>query len=196
MHNNKTWEIMTLLEGNEPIGCKWVYKVKRKADGTIERFKARLVVKGYRQQNGIDYLETFSPVAKMTTIRILLSLATIKGWDLEQLDINNAFLHGNLEEEIYMKLPQGINSSIPNPVCKLQKSLYGLKQPSRQWSSKLTESLFKKGFKQSTADPSLFTKTTENSFIALVVYVDDVILANNSGKEIEKSRTIYTTALA
>lgn len=180
---------MSLPEGKVPIGCKWVYKIKRKADGTIERLKARLVAKGYTQQNGIDYLETFSPVAKITTIRVLLSLVAKKGWHLEQLDINIAFLHRNLEEEIYMKLPQGINSSIPNLVCKLQNSLYGLKQASRQWNSTLTWSLIQKGFKQSTTDPSLFTRFIADKFMALVVYVDDVILASNSEIEIKEIKT-------
>ena len=129
MESNQTWEIVLFLNKKTAIGCKWVFKIKYNADGTIERYKARLVVKGYTQIENINYLETFSLVAKMTTIRLLLSLTSIYNWALKQLDINNVFLHGELKEDVYMVALLGLTYIQPGQVCKLKKkALYGLKQ--------------------------------------------------------------------
>ena len=122
----------------KPIACKWVYKIKRFLNGMVERYKACLVAKGYAQTKGVDYFETFSPVENMATIRVVLALASIKRWYVQQLDVNNAFLHGDLSEDAYMTVPSGVSTSKPNQCCKLMKSLYGLKQASRKWYKKLS----------------------------------------------------------
>lgn len=130
---NHTWSITSLPAGKRAIGCKWIYKIKYNADGTIERYKERLDAQGFTQQEGIDYLETFFPVAKLNTVKALLALAAIQGWSLHQLDVSNAFLHGDLVEEVYMKPPHGLDlsaysaSSSAPLVLKLNKSLNILK---------------------------------------------------------------------
>ncbi|MCO5597772.1 hypothetical protein L7F22_051854 [Adiantum nelumboides] len=135
---NETCELVPLPEGKKSIGCKWVYKVKHNADGNISRYKARLVTKGYAQMYGIDYEETFGPVAKMLTVRTVIAVAASKGWLLHQMDVKNAFLHGDLQEEVYMEQPQGYEDvKHPGYVFKLKKALYGLKQAPRAWHARI-----------------------------------------------------------
>lgn len=138
------------------MGCKWVFTVKHKTDGSIERFRARFVAKSFIQSNEIDYQETFAPVAKLNTVRVLLSLATNKDWPLHQLDVKNAFLNSDLEE-VYMDIPPGFeNSSNPNKVCKIKKSLYNLKQSPRAWFGRFTEAIIQNGYTQGQTDHTLF----------------------------------------
>ena len=131
LEENHTWDIVSCPPNVKPIGSKWVYTVKLKSDGSLDRYKARLVVLGNKQEYGLNYEETFAPVAKMTTVRTILAIASSKSWALHQMDVKNAFLNGDLKEEIYMKLPPGMSMTASHEVCKLKCSLYGLKQAPR-----------------------------------------------------------------
>jgi len=152
-----TWEFVDLSIRKQTVGCKWVYK-KHKADGSIERFKARLVAKGFTKQEGIDFRETFFPMAKITIVRLLLAIVATKNWLLKQLDVNNAFLHGDLHEEFYMEVPKGVVPPKSGQVCKMRKSIYGLIQASRQWYEKLSTIVIALGYTRTQSDFSLFTK--------------------------------------
>jgi hypothetical protein len=157
LEKNQTWHLVPPEGIKNVIDCKWVYKVKRKAGGSFDRNKARLVAKGFKQRYGIDYEDTFSPVVKAATVRIVLSIAVSRGWTLRQLDVQNVFLHGILEEEVYMRQPPGYENKMkPGYVCKLDKAIYGLKQAPRAWYSRLIEKLMKLGFQMSKVDTSLF----------------------------------------
>jgi hypothetical protein len=178
---NKTWRLVPPQPGQNLIDCKWVYKIKYKADGSVDRYKARLVAKGSKHRICIDYVDTFSPVVKTATICLILSLATSQDWDLHQVDVKNAFLHGILEEEVYMKQPPGFsNLEFLSYHCKLDKALYGLKQAPRAWYSRLSDKLRSLGFSPSEADASLLHYSKGPVKMFLLVYVDDIIIASSS----------------
>ena len=183
---NQTWELVPLPEGKKAIGCKWVYKVNHKADGTIERYKSRLVAKGYAQTYGIDYEETFAPVAKMSTVRTVIVVATTKGWFMHKMDVKNAFLQGELQEKVYVEQPPGYEDcKHPNYVCHLCKALYGLKQAPRPWHNKFAKYLLRIGFRMSHADHSLYVHHNDARFVLITIYVDDLIIVGDSETEIE-----------
>ena len=131
LQRNTTWELVPLPEGKKTVGCRWIFTVKLNPDGSINRYKARLVAKGYTQKYGIDYEDTFAPVAKMNTIRVLISLAENLNWPLRQFDVKNAFLNRTIDEKVYMNPPP--ETRCTDRVCKLKKALYGLKQSPRAW---------------------------------------------------------------
>ncbi|MDV3183816.1 MAG: reverse transcriptase domain-containing protein, partial [Sweet potato little leaf phytoplasma] len=177
---NKTWILVPNSPDYKVLSCKWVYKIKLKPDGSVERYKARLVARGFDQTQGIDYFETFSPVVKPTTIRIILSLAVRFGWIVKQLDVHNAFLNGDLHEDVYMIQPPGfVDKDNPNHVCKLQKALYGLKQSPREWFMKLSTCLLEWDFSASKCDTSMFFFNKNGIFVVVLIYVDDIIVAGN-----------------
>nr|KYP66596.1 Retrovirus-related Pol polyprotein from transposon TNT 1-94 [Cajanus cajan] len=149
---NQTWDLVPLPPHRKPVGSKWIFRLKHNPDGSISKYKARVVARGYTQQHGLDYQETFSPVVKHVTIRVILSIALSKGWSIRQVDINNAFLNGTLQEVVYMKPPEGFHTSNPNLVCRLKKALYGLKQAPRAWFGKLASTLVSFGFVSAKCD--------------------------------------------
>ncbi|WVZ53157.1 hypothetical protein U9M48_004138 [Paspalum notatum var. saurae] len=185
---NETWDLIPPKPGINLIDSRWVYKVKRKADGSVERLKARLVAKGFKQRFGTDYGDTYSPVIKPSTVRIILSLAVTQGWSMKQIDIQNAFLHGVLEEEVYMKQPPGFEDPQKpiNFICRLKKAIYGLKQAPKAWYSRLTSKLHDLGFKSSVADTSLLIFKEKGLTIYMLIYVDDIIIVSSSDKATEK----------
>eukprot|EP00253_Pinus_taeda_P006070 PITA_06070 len=191
IERNKTWDLVELPKGKEVIRVKWVYKTKSNAEGKIERHKARLVVKGYKQQYGRDYEETFAPVARMETVKAVLSIATQNKWKVDQMDVKSTFLNGVLKEEVYIEKPPGYEKKgQEHKVCRLKKSLYGLKQAPREWYSRIDSYLLENRFEKCEGEPTLYIKEKNGKILIVVLYVDDVIFTGNDDYFIEDFKTV------
>ena len=183
MGSNSVWFLVEAPKGVKPIGCKWIYKRKRGPDEKVKTFKARLVAKGYTQKEGIDYDETFSPIAMLKYVRILLAVAAALDYEIRQMDVKTALLNGELEEDIYMQQPKGfIALGQEHMVCKLHRSIYGLKQASRSWNIKFDQVIKLYGFEKSPDEPCVYKKIQGIVVVFLVLYVDDILLIGNSVK--------------
>eukprot|EP00794_Sanderia_malayensis_P011707 gene11707-biopygen9383 len=183
---NDTWKLVELPEGKNLVGSKWLFKIKHNADGSISRYKSRLVAQGYTEEAGEDYDEIFAPVAKYNSIRSVLAIANKFDMDIHQMDVKTAFLNGYLTNDIYMKQPEGYeDEERPHLVCKLQKSLYGLKQSARCWNITFDKYLKESGYVQNPADPCVYCKSDIKNgmkqLVIVAVYVDDMIIASNNG---------------
>ena len=195
--DNGTWRLVPRPPGANVVSGKWIFKHKYHSDGTLARHKARWVVRGFSQQHGIDYDETFSPVVKPATIRAVLSIATSRAWPIHQLDVKNAFLHGHLDETVYCQQPPGfVDPAAPDHVCHLQKSLYGLKQAPRAWYQRFASFIRQLGFVASASDTSLFVLKEGASIAYLLLYVDDIILTASSSTLLQQIMAKLTSEFA
>ena len=177
MYSNSVWSLVEAPKGVKPIGCNWIYKRKRRPNGKVETFKARLVAKGYTQKKGINYEETFSPVAMLKSIQILLVVATSLDYEIWQMDVKTAFLNGSLEEDIYMQQLEGfIARGQEHMACKLKRSIYGLKQASRTWNIRFDQAITLYGFEKSPNEPCVYKRIQGIKVVFLVLYVDGILL--------------------
>lgn len=176
--DNQTWKLVDLPRGCKPINNKWVFKRKTNSKGETIRYKARLVAKGCSQREGIDFVETYSPAVRYTSIRLLIAMAVKLNLKIEQMDAVTAFLHGDVHETIYMRQPEMFDDE-SGKVCQLSKALYGLKQASRQWNIKLNEVLLRAGYKRCKKDACIYVHRNGESMVIVAVYVDDLLIFFN-----------------
>nr|ABG66099.1 retrotransposon protein, putative, Ty1-copia subclass [Oryza sativa Japonica Group] len=190
---NGTWEVTERPYGCKPVGCKWVFKKKLRPDGTIEKYKARLVAKGYTQKEGEDFFDTYSPVARLTTIRVLLSLAASHGLLVHQMDVKTAFLNGELDEKIYMDQPDAfVVEGQEGKVCKLLKSLYGLKQAPKQWHEKFDKTLTSAGFAVNEVDKCVYYRYGGGEGVIPCLYVDDILIFGTNLRVINEVKSFLS----
>ncbi|GBE86812.1 hypothetical protein SCP_1000540 [Sparassis crispa] len=180
-----TWELQDLPKDRNAVGCKWVFQKKTNKEGQVVKYKARLVAQGYSQIPGMDFLETFAPVVHLESIRAILALAVVNNWEIGQMDVKGAYLNGDLQEEIYMRQPEGFNDGSGH-VCRLHKTLYGLKQSGHKWNRKLHRKLTELGYKQLEADPCVYLQEQKGEVQIITVWVDDLLLFTNSPKLMEE----------
>lgn len=186
---NNTWELVDLPPKKKVIGTKWIWKAKYKADGSLEKYKARLVAQGFSQIEGFDVSDTFAPTARMTTIRILFAVAAANAWPVFQMDVKSAFLNGHLKEEVYVAQPPGFElPHSKHKVCRLLKALYGLKQSPRAWYQRIDKFFRQLEFQRSASDSNLYVLSKEGKYVCIIVYVDDLILTGNHEECINQTR--------
>ena len=187
LHKTGTLDLVDLPSGKSVIGCKWVYKIKTRSDDTIDLYKARLVARGFTQEYGIDYEETFSLVARLSSVMTLIAVSAARKWPLFQMDVKNAFLNGELSEEVYMKLPLGYchPPRFPHRVFRLRRTLYRLKQAPRAWFAKFNSTISQHGFSDSSSDTTLFLRRFGHGITILLLYVDDMIIAGDDMQGIQ-----------
>ena len=188
---NHSWDLVTFLPGQFVGGCKWIYKIKTRSDGSIEHYKTCLVAKGFTQEYEIDYEKTFAPVARISSVHALLAVAAANKWDLFQMDVKNAFLNGDLSEAVYMQPPPGLSVD-SNKVCHLRRALYGLKQAPRAWFAKFSSTIFRLGYTASPYDSALFLRRTDKGTILLLLYVNDMIIIGDNLSGIQELKNILS----
>lgn len=193
LKENDTWELCELPENRKAVDCKWVFKAKADASGNVQRFKARLVAKGFLQKFGQDYDLVFAPVAKHTTIRILLSIASKEKLLVHHLDVKTAFLNGKLDQSIYMKQPPGFHGENKNLVCRLKRGIYGLKQAAKLWYDAIHAVLIRAGFQRSKADACLYSAKMNNEWVFVLIYVDDIVIAAKTKENIQGIKSMLAS---
>ena len=194
---NGVFKLVKLPNGRDVLDNKWVFKIKRNSDGTIQRYKARLVARGFSQQPGVDFTETYSPVTRLTSVRTVLAIANQLDMDIHQMDVQTAFLNGKLEQEIYMKQPTGFpQKGNEDLVCKLEKGLYGLKQSARCWYQLLNDYLQKTEYQQCPSDPCVYWKRVGSAVIIIAIHVDDLIIASNEPQMLKREKEVLSRRFA
>jgi hypothetical protein len=188
---NDVWDIVPRPEGKSVVTSKWIYKIKHVADGSVEKYKARFLARGFSQVEGIDYEETFAPVARYTSIRTIIALTISMGWEPHQIDVKTTFLNGEIEDEFYIEQLEGfVIHDDKSHVCRLKKSMYGLKQAPRAWYEKTDGFLMSLGFNKSVADPNLYYHIVGDECPILVLYVDDLFLTGSERLIVECKRAL------
>ena len=188
LHKTRTWDLVDLPSRKSAIDCKWVYMIKTRSDGTVDRYKSRLVAKGFTQEYEIDYEETFAPMARLSSVRTLIVVSVACKWPLFQMDVKNVFFcNGERLKEVYMKLPLGYSHppGFPHRVFRLRRALYGLKQAPRAWFAKFSSTISQHGFSGSYFDSALFLRWSSHGITILLLYVDDMIITGDDMQGIQ-----------